>query len=876
MNDNKYIENTVINQGIFFENVQNKIIQNALQKEKSWFSTEKINCSPSSSSPPQQQVNNNNNTNNRNNSIVEGFEGGYISTNDSNTPIADKSAQNYDDSTIENQEIDELNNLKTQYNQTIKQYNSYLEESTDSAKNYITRISKNNPYLNKNISLVNGQTMYVTNHGIAKWYPNDDIFKSTTGKNGCPSPAGIVHVNGNQYNYNKPGLNLHTDPPLKVGSYMENGQSCGNEGGNVFVDSVLQSNIEAKYIGCYVADDSGASAMKLIEQSTPIYNYESCQSAAISSGNRFFALQNVNVETGFGYCAVSNDLKKSTKYGIAYTTEKITPLWSSNIVIENVFQPLAFLSNMGSLCIIRQNSLGIPLSFQTPVNTSIQSNYIGCYADNTTRAMTEIGNGGYTYETCMAAASKTSGTGYFGLQFVQPNGTGQCFSSTSIEKTTQYGPATNCTTVAGAKYGGGWSNAVYGFSPGAPHYLILQDDGNMAIYLGSGPNDKQELIWQTGTSGKQQNPNPKYAAINGKFKQNWMSIQQQLNIGDFIGSTDGSIYLIMQQDGNLVLNTSTRVENCKKIKNNGNTNTITNTITKTINEKIGGGINANAIYDIGETGYPTNLGNVGYVDGIGILSQYPNSMIGLDSTYSKAVPGIQYPMTPIGGPSFELNKSFFENTNEIECKEKCNNNIDCKSIGVVDVDFFGKPLNICLLSKSPLNNKTQIVASEDYPNLKTFFRNPKVKNPKSCPKGINNINSVEWNNYIKSKEMMTPSKNCLKNDLTITDDPELKKLENKLYNISSQINQQTQKLMSKRLTVEQQSKMNNISIHNMVNSYASVNEQIDRESNKEGFSNIDGIVKDSHIRVLHESYEYLLWGILTITTLALLVKIAKK
>ena len=135
MNDNKYIENTVINQGIFFENVQNKIIQNALQKEKSWFSTEKINCSPSSSSPPQQQVNNNNNTNNRNNSIVEGFEGGYISTNDSNTPIADKSAQNYDDSTIENQEIDELNNLKTQYNQTIKQYNSYLEESTDSAKN---------------------------------------------------------------------------------------------------------------------------------------------------------------------------------------------------------------------------------------------------------------------------------------------------------------------------------------------------------------------------------------------------------------------------------------------------------------------------------------------------------------------------------------------------------------------------------------------------------------------------------------------------------------------------------------------------------------------------------------------------------------------
>jgi hypothetical protein len=59
------------------------------------------------------------------------------------------------------------------------------------------------------------------------------------------------------------------------------------------------------------------------------------------------------------------------------------------------------------------------------------------------------------------------------------------------------------------------------------------------------------------TNGKQMQPNPYYAADKGKYGKNWMSSGSTLAIGEFIGSTNGDIALIMQSDGNLVLYTFT-------------------------------------------------------------------------------------------------------------------------------------------------------------------------------------------------------------------------------------------------------------------------------------------------------------------------------
>ena len=129
-------------------------------------------------------------------------------------------------------------------------------------------------------------------------------------------------------------------------------------------------------------------------------------------------------------------------------------------------------------------------------------------------------------------------------------------------------------------------------------FLILQDDGNMCIYNGTGPTNNQGLIWSCGTNGKQQAANPIYAAANGKYGKNWILNDSTLAPGDFVGSTNGNIALIMQTDGNLVLYTFTQSTNCKKMTD-GN---------------MGAGIGGNALYDIGKAGNVSNLSMSAYID----------------------------------------------------------------------------------------------------------------------------------------------------------------------------------------------------------------------------------------------------------------------
>ena len=148
-------------------------------------------------------------------------------------------------------------------------------------------------------------------------------------------------------------------------------------------------------------------------------------------------------------------------------------------------------------------------------------------------------------------------------------------------------------------------------------FLILQDDGNMCLYLGTSPNDNQGAIWCSQTNGKQRDPNPDWAATKGKTGLNYLTLGQGLNSGEWIGSNDGSLMLIMQTDGNLVLYTSTTIAGCKK-GSDGN--------------QYGGGW-VNAIYKLNETGNVSSLGKIGYVDADTNLHEYPSSMLQKSNDY---------------------------------------------------------------------------------------------------------------------------------------------------------------------------------------------------------------------------------------------------
>ena len=171
--------------------------------------------------------------------LVEGFGG-----------ILTKETNNVIDNNDFSSEQQTLQNLRSEYENTLKEYNSALENIKKSTKDYVDRVNPNNIYLDKVIQFNNGNTSYVTNKGVAKWIKDRNILNKiyqTKGVTGQPMMRTNLPWSTS---YQSPGATIPTKPPLISGTPVKMGESLGNEGSNVFVDSIVK-NPSNSFIGCY-------------------------------------------------------------------------------------------------------------------------------------------------------------------------------------------------------------------------------------------------------------------------------------------------------------------------------------------------------------------------------------------------------------------------------------------------------------------------------------------------------------------------------------------------------------------------------------------------------------------------------------------------
>jgi len=567
------------------------------------------------------------------------------------------------------------------------------------------------------------------------------------------------------------------------------------------------------------------------------YSYESCKQAAIANDYRYFGLQNVNTSTNLGYCAVSNSEPAVSQYGISQIPNKAVALWSSNTSGQS--GNTAILSNTGSLQVLNSSGQAI---YSSPSSTANPSNYLGCYSDHPTRAMTLYNNGSQQYSNsqCQQIAQQ-NGYQYYGLQNSTSGTNAQCAVSNNESQSLQYGKATNCTKISdGSWSGGGWSNAVYSTTtPESNYFLSLQSDGNMCIYRGTNPNDNQGGIWCTTTNGKQQESNPTTVSTKGKYGQSWMSSGSTLAPGDFIGSDDGKLQLIMQTDGNLVLYTFQMATNCQKMSD-GNT---------------GGGVGANAVYDIKKTAVNKNMGALGYIDADSNLYTYPSTNQQYTNTYPTTIDNMNAPSSNISGASFS-------NTTVDSCKTKCNNNTQCAG--------FVMSGNTCWLK----TNGMYPFGGSSSPSQGTtiYIRG---KQPSALPLGVsqntNLIDSLTYNNYNNKggvgseyglAKASTPQKQ------------QLEHLQSKLDLLSNQITNLTNNFQDGTTTAEQQSQENVKGIYNYLTDLTSTNNKSKIVAG-ETSANIQNILKDSDIVVLKKNYDYLFWSILAAGSVLVSMNIVK-
>jgi hypothetical protein len=726
-----------------------------------------------------------------------------------------------------------IENLKQQYNSTLNQYKQLLSTFSENSTSYINRTSNTNPYLNKIIKFKTGQLCYVTNLGVAKYIPSTEILKSISGKNGCPNTSSnYVDINLPWKNdYNSEGVVIPTTPPLLTGSNMRLNESCGYEGSNIFVNTMLSnSNPNPNYIGCY-QDNTANPAMTFLGGSPPSstssanntsgnYNFNQCKQEAILGGYQYFALQNVNSSTGLGYCAVSNNQTNSSQYGTAYAS---VPLWSSNT--SNSSATHAIITNNGTLNVLDQNGAVLFTTpngtnctqvYSTTANTDAPGNDLSYVSNQTVNSCKTLCNNN---SNCKGFAFNTSTNNSCWLKSGNLTNTSANKSRTLYKKTVD---TSQCN-----------------------YFLSLQSDGNMSIYKGE-PNTRNTTnIWSTNTSSKQQEGNGAYVSSKGKYGMSFLKTNQVLNKGDWVGSTDGKLLLIMQNDGNLVLYTFKI--NCSM-----------GSATSTLNNNYGGGVLANALYDIGNVGNKNNMSQVAYLDSDSKLYPYPSSNTKLSNTYSLVLQNTNVQGNNIQGSA----TSNVSNVND--CMNTCNSNSNCNSFVY---DTTG-PTPVCLPKK--ISNAYSTSNFSPKTGIQTYIRDKTVITPPvGVSNNINNIDSIRYENYTKGGNLQ---KSYGLSSLNSVQQQQLSQLQDKLNQLSRQILNSTNKLSKNNNSVNHQTREDIKGFNNYISDINLTNTKIsDINSN----NNIDNILKDTNIRILQQNYKYMLFSILAAGAVIIAINIKK-
>jgi hypothetical protein len=603
------------------------------------------------------------------------------------------------------------------------------------------------------------------------------------------------------------------------------------------------------------ANDNNATAIQNViislteaaSSSNGSYTEEECKQYAIYEGYKYYALQNAN-SSGLGYCAVSNDYISTTQYGTSMVTSQIVVLWDS----QTIGQPgnSVTLNNSGSLVIT--NSSGTTV-FTTPNSLNLSTNYLGCYGDSSNRAfeytvyngqVMNADSGPYSYnssvQSCQQAA-ESNNMPYFGLQDSNIEGQAVCFIGNNYSQITEYGQAGNCTTFPdGTVNGGGWSNSVYQTGFGNTNYFVsLTDDGLLAIYLGQNPNDQQNLVWSQ--QGTPQDASAMYAASNGVTGQNWMPSGTTLSPGEFIGSPNGYCALIMQPTGNLEFVTFAQAINCA-----------------TVNGSEVGGIGANAVYELSEVGNLSNMGQVGYIDQNSTLYPYQSTNIAPSNNYTK----INY----FDNPNSNLPNAPTIPLTTQQCEEVCDSNEECYGFSIIN--------GMCYPKNNTMYPSGQLTSN---PNATLYVRN---QTPIVAPFGVspevNNINSSQFSNYVTNGQTVSGNGDSINgsggqfNLINPETNPQLQALQNQLTAQGKKINDELNLYNQSDVKVLNQSTDNIKGLKNYTNELKKLRQDV---------QNFDlstaNILENSDITVLQKNYNYMLWTILAIGTVAVTMNISK-
>lgn len=586
--------------------------------------------------------------------------------------------------------------------------------------------------------------------------------------------------------------------------------------------------------------------------------FENCKLYAENNQYSYFGMQNVGSD-GKGLCMVSNDFSNIQQFGDAIIYNAYS-VWNSG----SPGYLNAFVNN-GQLCLIGSSGKN-PICYPTnPVaDCQIGGNInpdglVATYGGNCSSNGYNIitGNATNKVKQLLSAAGNPA------QLLVQVNN--GVFGDPAYGCYKNYNTAYKCGNTWKTGSSAENQNYVYDCSASINSckcFLYLQSDGNMCVYKGTINKIEGNALWCSYTQGKQKDTNPDWVSSKGKNGRCYLLQGETLEINEWIGSDNGSMKLIMQQDGYLSLLMCYKSTGCKPTSYGE-----------------GGGEVSNAVYKLPVVGNKSLIGKVGYVDENAVLHEYPSSMIGKSIEYNLMK----------NTNSWGNDISLTQNSDPSKCKVDCNNNPNC--FGFV----FDNNNDNCWLKNSSVYPQGTFINKESGSDL--YIRKPQVYNNSSCSKQMNPINSIQYKNYIKGNEMNLET-NCGAKLVNEIDKAKLTSAENQLDGISQQISSKSNILdnttynINNKITTDYGDMKDNLKdyqnikgkIYNILNPNSldksneiiinnNINSLMESMLNME---DIDAMVSDSDLNVLKNNYQYILWSIVALTAIIITINTLKK
>ena len=588
---------------------------------------------------------------------------------------------------------------------------------------------------------------------------------------------------------------------------------------------------------------SGDNAMTSVPN---ISTFKDCQSYAVNNDYKYFGMNNYQT-IGTSQCLVSNDITMSKSYGQSAENATSTAIWASNTAGSDA--NMCFISATGNITLKNSSD---QIVWQSP-NAPTDCIFGGRLNTDTLKATyaANCNTQGYSVE-------QGNSTNIVKQLYLDANSPDSI--SIGINNTVLGDPASGCAKGWDTAYqcGNKWKsnnigstaegqNFIYDCSTEAEScnfYAILQNDGNLCLYRGNIPSTV-DSVWCSNTNGKQLQPNPQWVSSLGKYGRNYIKLNETLAVNEWIGSTNGSLQLLMQSDGNLVLYSSETVDGC--VRNN---------------DQMYGTEMINSLYQINQNGYRNNLGKVAYVDNDLTIHEYPVSMISSSNDYNI------FPSYDSTGN--DLSSVSVSTIND--CTTSCNNNAECSG-------FVWQPeSNICYLK-----NKNVYPLSERQQNNTTTLgvRKPTLVNTSSCSNDVQEIDTILYNNYTQGN-LMTSDTTCgapvvSLNNVGMKDyNASIEQLEV----LGQQIADKMEKMYKNDNKLLNKMKTNDEQFKNDILKYKTIMDKIkNNNSLKEGMLNmqdINGMLNDTDLKVLQGNYKYILWSILAVGILTTTIHIMKK